>query len=346
MSEVLPYIGLNFEGYEPKEIARIQTDPRLRDAMELFENIKASTRERMASISLPTLVATTMTPGASIPFSPDAIRKALADKKITAAIQPYRELSDNNLQDTSPRLADMKGCEALMKIIKDAETLARAGDAINTADTVPGLTSQIDLAVLENASILILIINELRKGIGLEPIPIAFNCSLDLVSRENFANDILEVLEETDTPYEFCTIEILEKIQDLDERQIKECKKLSNAGVHIAIDDFDQRINGGEENDPVLEKLKAAGIPILRLKVDGKTTHTLTTAGGYAKAEKIVQTAIVYGVQSIVFEGGYDNLTTVTVAHLRTLEGKYGSQIKFLVEGTIVDAVATGVIYA
>lgn len=340
MSEVLPYIGLNFEGYEPKEISRIKTDPRLHDAMRLFENIKAETRERMQGASLISLVSAVTRPGSGIPLPEDAIRKALAEGKITAAIQPYRELSDGNLQDTNPRLADMEGCEALMKIIKDAETLSRAGDAIRTADEIPGLTSQIDLAVLENASILILIINELRRGIGLNPIPIAFNCSLDLVGRENFADDILTILEETGTPYKFCTVEILEKIHNLDERQIGEFKELSNAGVHIAIDDFDQRINGGGANDLVLEKLKAAGIPILRLKVDGKTTHTLTTTGGYAKAEKIVQTAIAYGVQSIVFEGGYDNLTTVTVAHLQILEREYGDRIKFLVEGTVVDAVA------
>lgn len=341
MNEVQPYIALDFTGHAQVEIARIRTNPRLHDAMELFERIKAATREEMARTSFASLVAPTTTPGALPPLPADAIRRALAVGKITAAVQPYRELSDGNLQDTNPRLADMEGCEALMKIIEDATTLRRAGDAIITADEIPGLTSQIDLAVLENASILILIINELRRGIGLEPIPIAFNCSLDLVGRENFADDVLTVLEGTDTPYNFCTIEILEKIQDLDERQIEEFRKLSNAGVHIAIDDFDQRINGGEADDPVLEKLKAADIPILRLKVDGRTTHTIVTADGYAKAEKIVQIAIASGVKSIVFEGGYDNLTTVTVAHLRTLEGKYGSQITFLVEGTIVDAVAT-----
>lgn len=340
MSEVQTYIALDFEGCTPEEIARIKQDPRLRDAMRLFENIKAETRERMKGASLTSLVSAVTTPGQGIPLPEDAIRRALADKKITAAMQPYRKLSDENLRDTNPLLADMKGCEALMKIIRDAETLRRAGDVIKTADGIPGLTSQLDLAVLGNASILILIINELRRGIGLEPIPIAFNCSLDLVGRENFANDVLTVLEETETPYEFCTIEILEKIQDLDGRQIKEFKKLSNAGVHIAIDDFDRRINGGEENDPVLEKLKAAEIPILRLKVDGRTTHTIVTADGYAKAKKIVQTAIAYEVQSIVFEGGYDNLTTVTVAHLQILEREYGDRIKFLVEGTVVDAVA------
>lgn len=341
MSEVQPYIALDFTGHTPEEITRIKAEPRLRDVMELFENIKATTRERMQSASLTRLVAATTTPGEPVPIPPDAIRKALTDGKITAAIQPYRKLSDENLRDNNPRLADMEGCEALMKIIQDAETLRRASDAIKTADEIQGLTSQIDLAVLENASILILIINELRRSIGLEPIPIAFNCSLDLVGRENFADDVLTVLEETDTPYNFCTIEILEKIQDLDERQIEEFGKLSNAGVHIAIDDFDQRINGGGADDPVLKKLKAAEIPILRLKVDGRTTHTIVTADGYAKAEKIVQTAITYGVQSIVFEGGYDNLTTVTVAHLKTLEGKYGNKITFLVEGTVVDAVAS-----
>lgn len=335
-----PYIELDFTGHAPEEIARIKADPRLRDAMELFERIKAATREEMARTSFASLVAPTTTPGALPPLPANAIRRALAGKKVTAAIQPYRKLSDDNLRDTNPRLADMKGCEALMKIIENGTTLRRAGDAIITADEIPGLTSQIDLAVLENASTLILIINELRRNIGLKPFPIAFNCSADLVNRENFADDILTVLKETGTPYKFCTVEILEKIHKLDARQIREFKKLSNAGVHIAIDDFDQRINGGEANDLVLEKLKAAGIPILRLKVDGKTTHTLTTAGGYAKAEKIVQIAIASGVKSIVFEGGYDNLTTVTVAHLQILEREYGDRIKFLVEGTIVGAVA------
>lgn len=335
------YIDLDFENFKPEEIEVTNTAPTLSHAIRIFENIQSHIRERLAITSHASIIASTTTPGSPMPMSGDAIRKALVNKKVTAGLQPYRKTSDKNLKSTNPLLADMIGCEALMKIIKDAETLRRAGDIIETTRKIPGLTSQIDLAVLENASIIILIINQLRDNIGLPPIPIAFNCSQDLANRESFAEDVLAVLDEANTPHEFCTIEILEDIHDLDEKQIAELKKLADAGVHIAIDDFDQRINGGEANDPILEKLQKAKIPILRLKIDGRTTHTITRHEGNAKIEKIINIAIENDIKSIVFEGGYDNLTTVTIEHIKSFERKYGDKIEFIVEGTVVDAVAT-----
>lgn len=337
MSEARPYIELDFLEYETREFGRIIIEPRLQDVMKIFENIKAKTRERLSSTTMPSLVAAVTTPAGGVPIPPDGIRKALAQGKVTAGIQPYRALEDPNLESTNPLLKDLEGCEALMKIIKDAETLERAGETIKTSDEIPGLTGQIDLAVLENASLLILIINELRRGIGLEPFPIAFNCSLDLVTKEDFANDILAVLDGANTPTNFCTVEILEKIHDLDKNQVAQFKMLAEAGVHIAIDDFDQRVNGGGTDDLVLQKLQAAEVPIFRLKVDGKTTSTITTEEGKNKAKKIIEIAISHKIESIVFEGGYNNLTTAIIEQLKIFENEYRGRIKFLVEGTVVD---------
>ena len=185
-----------------------------------------------------------------------------------------------------------------------------------------------------------MIINEFRHNIGLAAIPIAFNCSNDLATRKNLADNVLKVLDEAGTAYPFCTIEILEYIRDLSAGQIAQFKKLSDSGVGIAIDDFDRRVNGGEDTDPVLQKLKEVGVPILQLKVDGETTKTIASKQGYQRAEEIIRIAISYGAKSIVFEGGYHNLTTVTIAHIRALEKAYGNRIAFLVEGTVVDAVA------
>lgn len=282
----------------------------------------------------PKLVGATTAPGRAIPLGETAIRNALLGDRITIALQPYRSLN-KDLRIKDPVLTDLEGVEALVRLKSESGRIIGAGSIIQSAESIPGLSSELDLAVLRKSMSLARIINEARTEIGIPKIRIAFNCSLDLIEKEDFALLTMDAIEDAGAKPNDCSLEILEQISDLTQAQAIQLKELQDSGIHISLDDFDKRFGGGRDTDPVLKKLLKIGARINSLKVDGRTTSQITKPEGFGHSVRLIGLAIRHEIEQIVFEGGYDNFNAQGISVLRRLAhcSNIEDRIKVLAEG-------------
>jgi EAL domain-containing protein (putative c-di-GMP-specific phosphodiesterase class I) len=121
----------------------------------------------------------------------------------------------------------------------------------------------------------------------------AVNVSFPQVADVNFADEVLQVLDENDMAYEYLELELTETTVIKDEQvTIDNLKKLLNAGIKISLDDF----GTGFSSLSHLSDLPISGIKLDRafvspLSEDGAQTHIAEAMVNLAKKLELETTA-------------------------------------------------------
>lgn len=183
----------------------------------------------------------------------------------------------------------MVGVEALIRWDHPKLGLLSPAEFIPIAEDTR-LIVELDRMTLRSA------IRELQRQPRTDGVPLhlAVNLSPVLVEREDFVESFLEILEETAFPPERLELEITENLLMSDTMDtVHKLKRLSTAGVQIAVDDF----GTGYSSLSYLQKL-----PIHTLKIDRSFTRTIGHGDESCIVNAIISMARGLGM-NIIAEG-------------------------------------------
>lgn len=153
-----------------------------------------------------------------------ALRQALDNGEFFLCYQSQIALADGRIT----------GCEALIRWQRPDGAIVPPGDFIPAAER-SGLIVAIGQWVLEAAC------RQAREWLdqGIDCGRIAVNVATAQISQPDFAEDLLEILERTELPAEYLSIEITESLfLEPHDYVARTLKVIRDAGVEIAIDDF------------------------------------------------------------------------------------------------------------
>lgn len=151
------------------------------------------------------------------------IREALEDDNILFQLQPQYDMDHK-----------LRGFEALARM-KDSE-----GSFISPAEFIPvaektGLIDRVDLSVLQKATKFLAEV--LKKGES--DITLSFNISVRHLMKNNFIEEIKDVIRKNNVPADHLELEITESIMiDSAEKALSRINEVKQLGIKVAIDDF------------------------------------------------------------------------------------------------------------
>ncbi|MBO4335537.1 MAG: bifunctional diguanylate cyclase/phosphodiesterase, partial [Desulfovibrio sp.] len=196
-----------------------------------------------------------------------ALHKAVEDNAFTVYYQPKIDIAKK----------DVVGCEALVR------WQTNEGKWISPACFIPiaeeaDLVTRIDMFVLRTAC---------RQALewennGMGTVPVSVNMSVHSILSTGFADQVIRILEEENTPPELIDIEITESsfMSDM-EKALNAVSRLHEAGIHIALDDFGTGYSS-------LQYLSS--MPISFLKIDKKFVDDIFS--GKETAQPLVKSII------------------------------------------------------
>ena len=151
------------------------------------------------------------------------IRRALENNTITFNLQPQYDISHR-----------LRGFEALARLKDEDGTMISPGEFIPVAEKT-GLVDQIDSRVFELAvEFVSRVMNETLSNITM-----CVNVSVRHLMKNNFIEEVRNMLEKYGVPAHFIEIEITESIMiDSTDKARNTISKLKAMGIKIAIDDF------------------------------------------------------------------------------------------------------------
>ena len=184
------------------------------------------------------------------------IRAALEEGNVYAYFQPQYDLDHK-----------LRGFETLARM-KDSD-----GDFISPAEFIPvaektGLIDKIDMRVCELSSQFVRdVLNEKESDMI-----VSFNVSVKHLMRNNFLDEIKEMVKKYELPAKNLEIEITESIMIESDTALKVIDELVNMGIKIAIDDF----GTGYSSLNYLNKLPAGLLKIDKSFVDDINTNDVS----------------------------------------------------------------------
>ena len=151
------------------------------------------------------------------------IRRALENNTITFNLQPQYDISHR-----------LRGFEALARLKDEDGTMISPGEFIPVAEKT-GLVDQIDSRVFELAvEFVSRVMNETLSNITM-----SVNVSVRHLMKNNFIEEVRNMLEKYGVPAHFIEIEITESIMiDSTDKARNTISELKAMGIKIAIDDF------------------------------------------------------------------------------------------------------------
>ena len=182
------------------------------------------------------------------------IRTALQNGSVFFQLQPQYDMSHK-----------LRGFEALARM-KDTD-----GSFISPADFIPvaektGLVDKVDMCVFSQATSFLAEV--LKKGDS--DITVSFNVSVRHLMKNNFIEEIKDVIEKSGVPAEHLELEITESIMiDSADKALRRINEVKEMGIKVAIDDF----GTGYSSLSYLSKL-----PSDLLKIDKSFIDTMNTS--------------------------------------------------------------------
>ena len=151
------------------------------------------------------------------------LRRALEEDTVCYQLQPQFDLDHR-----------LRGFEALARM-KDADgTPISPGEFIPVAEKV-GLVDKVDATVFRKAA---MFIGDLIRKTGADII-LSVNVSVRHLMKNDFLDEVREILESSGLPYDRLEIEITESIMIDSAEKARSCiEELHKMGIRIAIDDF------------------------------------------------------------------------------------------------------------
>ncbi|MGS2744112.1 bifunctional diguanylate cyclase/phosphodiesterase [Halomonas sp. LS-001] len=208
------------------------------------------------------------------------LRQALADESLQLYFQPQVHLKDGNIYS----------CEALLRCFDENSQPVSPAIFIPVAEK-SGLINRIGDWVIEESC------RQLKawKGTVLENMRVDINLSGQQLTNQNLADYILQTLNKYELTTSQLGVELTEnEVIGGDGEQIKQLRKLKEAGIHISIDDF----GTGYSSLVYLRKL-----PVASLKIDrGFLHHTMKNASDMAILQAIITVGHSLGL-TVVVEG-------------------------------------------
>ena len=151
------------------------------------------------------------------------IRAALAADTVYYVLQPQYDINHK-----------LRGFEALARMKDDNGTIISPSVFIPVAEKV-GLIDKIDSYVLKNSA---KFFGDLVSKTGTKA-SLSVNVSVRHLIKEDFVNEVKQVLKECNIPADQLEIEITESIMlDSEDKALDSVNKLKEMGIKIAIDDF------------------------------------------------------------------------------------------------------------